>query len=87
MSNLINKRAVRQLALTVANDMYGGSHLPDTSTDSQGKVWSYKRTKKLSSGKKYRQVSASFLDHIESMVRVNVQDYIKKMQDKGSTVK
>ena len=87
MSNLINKRAVRKLALTIANDMYNNTTLPDTTTDSTGRVWDYRRTKNVTTTKKYRQVSASFLDHIESMVRVNMKEYIRAMPDKGSTVK
>lgn len=87
MSNLINKRAVRALALSIANDMYGEITLPDNDTSSDGKVWKYTRAKSNMSGKKYKQVSAKFLEHIDSLVRVNVQQYIKKMQDRGTTIK
>lgn len=87
MSNLINKRAVRSLALSIANDMYGNTCLPDTATGEGGRVWNYTRCKQSMSGKKYKQVSANFLEHINQLVRVNVQEYIKKMQDKGSTIK
>ena len=37
--------------------------------------------------KKYKQVSASFLEHINSLVRVNVENYIKKNPPRGATVK
>lgn len=87
MSNLINKRAVRQLALTIANDLYGSIQLPDKSPGIDGKVWDYTRAKENMSGRKYRQVSSKFIEHINNMVRVNVQEYIKNMQDKGSTIK
>lgn len=87
MSNLINKRAVRQLALTIANDIHGQLHLPDVSVDHDGRAWDFSGAKKQMHGKKYKQVSASFLEHINSMVRVNVEEHIKKMRATGSTVK
>ena len=87
MSNLINKRAVRKLALDIANDMYGQLHLPDKSVDPSGRTWNFTGAKKQMKGKKYKQVSASFLEHINSLVRVNVENHIKNMQSTGSTVK
>ncbi len=87
MSNLINKRAVRRLALTIANELHPQDNLPKDYTDSTGKVWTYARASSMSKSKKYKQVSAAFLDHINGLVRVNVENYIKKMPNKGSTVK
>ena len=87
MSNLINKRAVRKVALDVANSMYSNVGLQDRVTDGDGKQWNYKRVNEMRTGNKYKQVSASFLDHIEAMVRVNVKEYIKKSKLTGSTVK
>lgn len=87
MSNLINKRAVRKLALTLANDMHANLSLPDNITDGDGRTWDFTGAKKEMKGKKYTQVSASFLNHIDSLVRVNAEEYIKKMRTTGSTIK
>mgnify|MGYP006106339681 CR=1 FL=1 len=87
MSNLINRSAVRKLALVIANDLHSGSILPDNITDGDGRNWDFTGAKKEMKGKKYTQVSASFIDHINSLVRVNVEEYIKKMRNTGSTVK
>lgn len=87
MSNLINKRAVRKLALEIANAQYPCESLPDTQTDTNGRVWTYKRCKESFTNKKYKQVSSKFLEHIETMVRVNMKQYIEKMDGKGSTIK
>lgn len=87
MSNLINKRAVRKLALDIANNLHPQEGIPDTYTDSNGRVWNYSGAKKHASNKRYKQVSASFLDHINSLVRVNVEQFVKKMPNKGSTIK
>jgi hypothetical protein len=87
MSSLINKRAVRKLALTLANDIHGQLHLPDKTVDNDGRTWTFKNAKKQMDGKKYSQVSTIFLEHINSMVRVNVEEYIKNMKTTGSTIK
>lgn len=87
MSSLINKRAVRKLALDLANDMYSNVNLPDSAVSSDGTRWNYTRVKASRKGKKYNQVSLAFIDHINAMVRVNVQEYIKKNKPTGSTIK
>lgn len=87
MSNLINKRAVRKLALTLANDKHAPEELQDIYVDSEGRKWDYSRALASTNTKKYKQVSASFLEHINSLVRVNVEQHIKNLSGKGSTVK
>tara|TARA_R110002167_G_scaffold9579_21_gene44372 strand:+ start:1310 stop:1573 length:264 start_codon:yes stop_codon:yes gene_type:complete len=87
MNNLINKRAVRKLALDLANDRHPIEDLKDIYVDSEGRKWDYARALASSNTKKYKQVSASFIEHINSLVRVNVEQHIKKMTGKGSTVK
>jgi len=83
----INKRAVRALALKIANNKYPLDEMPDQRVDSDGRVWNYARANKNRTKKRYTQVSAKFLEHVDLMVRNNVQSYIDKMPNKGSTIK
>ena len=87
MSNLINKRAVRKLALTIANEIHPKKNMADEYVDSSGKTWNYGRALRSSANKKYKQVSISFLEHINSLVRVEVEKYIKKNPPRGATIK
>ena len=83
----INKRAVRKLALDMANSKFPMDDMPDEHVDSTGKVWNYAGAKKHRIARRYKQVSTKFLDYIDLMVRNNVQQHIEKMDNKGSTVK
>jgi len=87
MSNLINKRAVRKLALSIANDMYPTTAMPDEYVDNDGRKWNYSRAMKASTNKKFKQVSGAFLEHINSLVRVQVESHIKKNPPRGATIK
>jgi hypothetical protein len=86
MSNLINKQAVRKLALMVANDKYSTSGLPDI-VEGAERTWDWTRAKKAKPYKKYRQVSLSFLEEINTSVRLLVQERINKLDGKGTTIK
>ena len=87
MSNLINKRAVRAFALKVANSKYPAPELPDRYVDSTGREWDYTGAKKHGKKRRYTQVSGDFMQHIESLLRANIQAHIEKMDPKGSTIK
>ena len=87
MSSLINKRAVRALALKVANSNHRATELPDTYVDSTGRQWDYTGAKKHSKKQRYTQVSSSFMEHIESLIRANIIAHVNKMDPKGHTVK
>lgn len=83
----INKRAVRKLALDMANSKYPLDEMPDKVVDSNGRLWNYSGAKSKRVSKRYKQVSSKFLEHIDLMVFNNVKSYIEKMPNKGSTVK
>jgi len=87
MSNLINKQAVRRLALIIANEKHTDVGLPDSYADATGRQWNYTGAKKSYRGRKYRQVSAAFLEHMDSLVKVSISNYIDKMDNNGSTIK
>tara|TARA_R110000824_G_scaffold245720_4_gene434830 strand:+ start:3043 stop:3312 length:270 start_codon:yes stop_codon:yes gene_type:complete len=87
MNNLINRRAVRKLALVIANEMHPQKTMSDEYVDASGRTWNYGRALASSANKKYKQVSISFLEHINGMVRVEVEKYIKKNPPRGATVK
>ena len=83
----INKRAVRKLALDMANSKYPLDEMPDQHIDADGRVWNYAGAKKNRTTKRFKQVSTKFLEHIDLMVLNNVKSHIEKMPNKGSTVK
>lgn len=84
--SLINKRAVRKLALSLANAKYPKDSIQNT-VDSQGRQWDYSRAQELSKKQRFTQVSSTFLDQIEAQVRVAVQKRIDAMTKAGKTVK
>ena len=84
--SLINKRAVRKLALQLANAKYPKDSI-DNCVDSQGRQWDYSRAQELSKKKRFSQVSSTFLDQVEAQVRVAVQKRVDAMSKAGKTVK
>ena len=88
MSNyLINKQAVRRIALIMANEKFSDSSLPDVLTDSSGREWNWSNVKKVKPYRKYRQVSVNFIENINAEVRNIIKSKIDGLDGKGSTVK
>lgn len=85
--SLINKRAVRKLAMTIANEKYANKPPLTTAVDSTGRQWSYERALSLSTRKKYTQVSEEFFEMIEESVRNTIQDHLAKEPPIGKTIK
>lgn len=84
---LINKTNVRRAALELANKKANAdSTLPDTYTDSNGRVWNYSSVKRAPL-KRYTQVSPEFFDTIDAKVRNVIDQHIKNMPRGGKTIK
>lgn len=75
------------MALTMANDRFSNSSLPDVLSDSSGREWNWTNAKKAKPYKKYRQVSISFIDNLNAEVRNLIKSKIDKLDGTGSTVK
>ena len=84
--SLINKRAVRKLALDLANAKYPKDQIKNC-VDSTGRQWDYSRAQELSKKRRFSQVSSSFMDQIEAQIRVIITARIDAMPKSGKTVK
>ena len=80
---LINKVATRRFILMMANSRE--NDMPETYTDSNGKVWNYGRAGK--NLKKFTSVSKEFIDDLDHEFRRLIADKIKANPPRGKTVK
>lgn len=71
----------------IANERHVPADLPDTRTDAEGRVWTYKRAREARAGKQFTQVSQELLDELDTEFRRLVYERVTKQVQTGRTVR
>lgn len=86
-TNITNKTKLKRFVLTIANETFSTSEMPDEVVDSNGRVWNHARSNAAKRGKRFTQVSQTLLDDIERDVRRMIINKIESSHQTGKTVR